>query len=52
MRCVAVIHEPCTEDEIVEHCRERIADFKIPSRIEFRDELPKSQTGKVLRHKL
>ncbi len=52
VRCVAVTHEPCTEDEIVEHCRERIADFKIPSRIEFRDELPKSQTGKILRHEL
>lgn len=52
VRCVAVTHESCTEDEIVEHCRERIADFKIPSRIEFRDELPKSQTGKILRHEL
>jgi long-chain acyl-CoA synthetase len=52
VRCVAVTHEPCTEEEIIEHCRERIADFKIPSLIEFREELPKSQTGKILRHEL
>ena len=52
VRCVLVAGEPCTEDEIVEHCRHRIADFKVPSRIEFRDELPKSSTGKILRSKL
>ena len=52
VRCVLVAEETCTEEEIVEHCRHRIADFKVPSRIEFRDELPKSPTGKVLRSKL
>ena len=52
VRCVVVAAAACTPDEIVEHCRSRIADFKIPSRIEFRDELPKSETGKVLRQKL
>ena len=34
------------------HCRERIADFKIPARIEMRDALPRSATGKVLRGQL
>ena len=43
---------PETEDEIVEHCRTRIADFKVPSIIEFRDELPMSSVGKVLRREL
>ena len=52
VRCVVVSSEPCDEAEILEHCRSRIADFKIPSRVEFRDELPKSQTGKVLRQEL
>ena len=52
VRCVVVAHEPCTAEEIVRHCEGRIADFKIPSRIEFRDALPKSDTGKLLRHKL
>ena len=39
-------------EEIVTHCAARIADYKIPSRIEFRDALPKSETGKLLRHEL
>jgi long-chain acyl-CoA synthetase len=52
VRCVIVASEPCTVEEIVAHCASRIADYKIPSRIEFRDALPKSETGKLLRHKL
>ena len=52
VRCVAVTTEPCTPEEIAEFCRTRIADFKIPARIEFRDELPRTLTGKVLRHEL
>ena len=39
----------CTEDEIVEYCRDKIADFKVPSLIEFRESLPKSPTGKIRR---
>jgi long-chain acyl-CoA synthetase len=52
IRCVAVVTEACATEELVEHCRPLIADFKIPSRIEFRDELPKSATGKILRSEL
>jgi len=52
VRCVIVASGSCTPEEIVRHCGDRIADFKIPSRIEFRDALPKSATGKVLRHEL
>jgi len=52
VRCVMVTAESCTAEEIVEFCRDRIADFKIPSRMEFREELPKSPTGKILRHEL
>jgi long-chain acyl-CoA synthetase len=35
--------------EIVAFCRERLANFKVPQEIEFRDEIPKSPLGKVLR---
>ncbi|MBT8442560.1 MAG: acyl--CoA ligase, partial [Gammaproteobacteria bacterium] len=49
VRAVVVAGETCDPDEIIEHCRARIADYKVPSVIEFRDELPKSQTGKILR---
>ena len=41
-----------TADDLLEFCRERLARFKIPRTIEFRDELPKSFVGKVLRREL
>jgi len=50
--CVIVPEGDCTPDEIIRHCRDRIADHKIPTRIEFRESLPKSATGKVQRAKL
>lgn len=50
--CAIVAEGRCTVEEIVHHCEERIADYKIPGRIEFRDELPKSVSGKILRDKL
>jgi acyl-CoA synthetase (AMP-forming)/AMP-acid ligase II len=34
------------------YCRERLAGYKVPRRWEFRDELPRSSLGKVLRHNL
>jgi long-chain acyl-CoA synthetase len=52
VHCAIVADGECTQKEILEHCRERIADYKIPSRLEFMDALPKSDTGKLLRHKL
>jgi long-chain acyl-CoA synthetase len=52
VRCVVVASGPCTPEEIVRHCEGRIADYKIPSRIEFRDALPKTETGKLLRQKI
>jgi len=52
VRAVIVSSEPCTTEEILAHCRERIADYKIPARIEFRDALRKSATGKILRSEL
>jgi long-chain acyl-CoA synthetase len=41
-----------TEQEIIDYCRSRIAVFKCPRRVVFRDELPKNNTGKVLRRQL
>jgi long-chain acyl-CoA synthetase len=49
VKAVVVLSGPCTEKEIIEHCRGRVADFKIPSLIEFREALPKTATGKVQR---
>lgn len=52
VKAVIVLKEPCREEEIVEYCLGKIADFKIPSLIEFRDSLPKSPTGKIRRKML
>ena len=42
-----------TPEELVVHCRERIAGFKVPRRIELRTEpLPKSAAGKILKREL
>jgi fatty-acyl-CoA synthase len=41
-----------TEEEIVAHCRGRIAGYKIPKRVEFRDELARTATGKIQKFKL
>ena len=40
------------EAEIIEFCREGMAAYRVPRTIEFRDELPKSILGKVLRREL
>ncbi|HSP15296.1 MAG TPA: AMP-binding protein [Thermoanaerobaculia bacterium] len=41
-----------TAEELRNFCREKLAPYKIPSRIEFRGELPKTLVGKVLRRAL
>jgi fatty-acyl-CoA synthase len=41
-----------TAEEIVAHCRDRVAGFKIPKRVEFRDAIPRTATGKIQKFKL
>ena len=41
-----------TVDELRAYCRERLTGYKVPKRIEFRDSLPKTLVGKVLRRAL
>jgi long-chain acyl-CoA synthetase len=41
--------ETVTADEIIAFCKERLAPYKVPKLIEFRDALPKSAIGKILR---
>jgi long-chain acyl-CoA synthetase len=41
-----------TEEEIVDFCREQMAAYRVPREVEFRDDLPKSMIGKVLRREL
>ncbi len=41
-----------TEDEVRDFCREKLTAYKVPKIVVFRDELPKSNVGKILRRKL
>jgi long-chain acyl-CoA synthetase len=41
-----------SEDDIARYCRENFTGYKRPKYIEFRDELPKSNVGKILRREL
>ena len=42
----------CTEQEIIDHCRSRLAPYKVPRAVSFLDDLPKTSTGKILRRAL
>lgn len=41
-----------TAEALIAHCRENLTGYKVPHRVEFRDELPKSNVGKILRREL
>jgi long-chain acyl-CoA synthetase len=41
-----------TAAALLEHCRQRLTGYKVPSRVEFRDQLPRTAIGKVLRRQL
>ena len=44
--------EKVTEEELKAFCKERLAAYKVPTHYEFRDELPKTTVGKILRREL
>lgn len=41
-----------TKDEVIAHCRENLTGYKVPKQVEFRDSLPKTNVGKILRREL
>lgn len=41
-----------TREQVIEHCRENLTGYKVPHIVEFRDELPKTNVGKILRKEL
>jgi long-chain acyl-CoA synthetase len=41
-----------TEADVKNYCHEQLTAYKIPKIIEFRDALPKSNVGKILRREL
>jgi len=49
----AVKKDPAlTEEALIEHCRKALTGYKVPKRVYFRDELPKTNVGKILRREL
>ncbi len=50
--CVVKRDPSITAHEIIEHCRKYLTGYKVPKVVEFRDDLPKSNVGKVLRREL
>jgi long-chain acyl-CoA synthetase len=44
--------QDATVEDIRTWCKERLAPFKVPTHVEFRDELPKTTVGKILRREL
>lgn len=41
-----------TQEELIEYCRDKLARYKLPTEIEFRDDLPKTNMGKILKKEL
>ena len=52
IKAVVVPEGECDKREIISYCKERLAEFKIPKIVEFREEIPKSPLGKILRKDL
>jgi long-chain acyl-CoA synthetase len=49
VKAVIVPSDDVAEREIVDFCRERLANYKVPQLVELREEIPKSPLGKILR---
>ena len=49
VKAVVVTKERCEASEIIENCKGCLAEYKVPKIVDFRDEIPKSPLGKVLR---
>lgn len=50
--CVVKKDPTLTKEELLDHCRRQLTGYKVPKIIEFRDDLPKTNVGKILRREL
>lgn len=50
--CVVKRDPTLTKDELLAHCRKHLTGYKVPKIVEFRDDLPKTNVGKILRRAL
>ena len=49
---VVSAHPQLTEAEVIDYCKQHMAGYKVPKYVEFRDQLPMTNVGKVLRKDL
>jgi long-chain acyl-CoA synthetase len=54
VKALVALRQPgkTTAEELIAHCKARLADYKAPRIVEFLDELPKNPTGKILKREL
>ncbi|MBL8258972.1 MAG: AMP-binding protein [Candidatus Competibacteraceae bacterium] len=53
VKVVVVKKDPgLSAEALIEHCRQHLTGYKVPRRVEFRSELPKTNVGKILRRML
>ncbi len=53
VKVVIVRKDPeLTKEDVIEHCRTQLTSYKLPRHVEFRDVLPKTPIGKILRREL
>jgi long-chain acyl-CoA synthetase len=53
IKVFVVKNEPTlSEDDVAKFCRQNLTGYKVPKYIEFRDDLPKTNVGKILRREL
>ena len=52
VKALVVVAGEVTEQELIDHCRNRLAHYKCPTSVEFRDELARTATGKLQKYKL
>jgi len=52
IKAIVAAEEGVTERDVIRHCAARLEDFMVPSIVEFRGQLPKSENGKIARKEL
>jgi fatty-acyl-CoA synthase len=49
---VVAVRSPVSAEQLLEHCRSRLAGYKRPRAIRFLDTLPRNPSGKILKREL
>ncbi|MFC0541143.1 AMP-binding protein [Kutzneria chonburiensis] len=52
IKALVVLSAEATEAELIAHCKQRLAGYKAPTSVEFREAIPRTATGKIQKYKL